>query len=78
MPSFKYSTQQQKAVGIRNAFKIATGRRLHVLAAWLDANLTDVQLQTLFGIGPAAEATLRTKLHNAALRLAAWDGEIGQ
>jgi len=76
--SFKYSTQQQRAVALRQAFKNATGRRLHVIAAWLDANLTDAQLQTLFGLTANQTTTLRTKIHAAALRLAVFDAEAGQ
>lgn len=76
--SFKYSTVAQARAALRQAFKNETGRRLHVLAAWMNANLTDAQLQSLFGLTAPQTATLRTKLQAAAARLTAFDTEAGQ
>lgn len=76
--SFKYSTVNQARAAVRQAFKNESGRRLHVIANWLNVNLTDNQLQTLFGLTAPQTATLRTKLQAASTRLAAFDAEAGQ
>lgn len=78
MPTFKYSTPAQLRARVRQEFKIATGRRLHKMAAWADANLTDVQLQNVFGLTAPQAATLRTKLQAMAARLNSFDAEAGQ
>ena len=78
MPQFKYSTPAQLRQRVRQEFKIATGRRLHKIAAWADANLTDAQLQNVFGLTAPQASTLRTKLQAMAARLTAFDTEAGQ
>lgn len=78
MPTFRYSTPAQLRQRVRQEFKNATGRRLHKIAAWADANLTDVQLQNVFGITAPQAVTLRTKLQAMAARLNAFDTEAGQ
>lgn len=76
--SFKYSVIADARAALRQAFLTATGRRLHVIATWMDANLTNVQLQALFGLTAPQATTLRTKLQAAAARLVAFDAEQGQ
>lgn len=78
MPQFLYSTPAQLRARLRQEFKTATGRPLHKLAAWMDANLTDAQLQNIFSITAPRASTLRTKLQAMASRLNAFDAEAGQ
>lgn len=62
---------------LRREFQTASGRRLHKIAAWMNANLTDAQLKNLFGLTDPQTAALRTKLQNMASRLSAFDSEAG-
>lgn len=76
---FKYSTQAQAIAALRQTYKSETQRRLHKIAAWLIANLTDNQLSNAFGGLTAPQLTaLKAKLQAASDRLTAWDAEAGQ
>ena len=77
MASFNYSTVAQLRARMRQEFKTATGRRLHRIATWMNANLTDAQLKNIFSLTDPQTAALRTKLQNMAARLAAFDAEVG-
>lgn len=78
MPTFKFSTQAQLRQRLREEFKSAKGVRLHKLARWANANLTDAQLRAVFGLTVSQATALRAKLQNMSARLDAMDAEVGE
>lgn len=78
MPTFRFSTPAQLRQRFRQEFQTASGVRLHRLARWADANLTDVQLKNIFGLTDVQTTALRAKLQSLRARIEAADAEVGQ
>ena len=76
--SFKFSTVAQLRARLREEFRTSRGVRLHRLAAWADANLTNNQLASLFGLTAPEAVALRTRLTTMRSRIEACDAEVGQ
>lgn len=76
--STEFCTRAQLAARLREAFMAARGVRALRIGAYIDANLTDAQLKTLFSLTNAQVTALRTKLDDMAARLAAVNSEVGQ
>lgn len=79
MAKFKFSTAIQTAEALRERFRSARGLQAARIATWLLANLTDLQLRTLFGGLTAAQVSaLKTRLKAKADRLTALENDLGE
>lgn len=76
--SFKFSTAAQLRARLRQEFRESRGVRLHRIAAWADANLTDAQLKNVFGLTDPQTAALRSRLQAMRARIEACDAEVGE
>ena len=77
MPTFRLTTPAQFRQRLRQEFQAASGARLHRMAKWIDANLTDAQLKNAFNLTDAQTAALRARLQDLRSRIEAVDAEVG-
>lgn len=78
-PTFNYSTQNQFAAELRQVYKTATRRDAYRIGWYIESfNLTNNQLQNLFGIGAGQVAAAQAKLDDLAAKYEAMQVAVGQ
>lgn len=79
MPQFRWTTQEQLLLALRELFKSATGLQACKIAKALnDQNATDQQLQQAFGVTAGQVQALKQRLATMAAAYRSIGNERGQ